>query len=300
MVLTSTRVVATLIHFVSVHWWFAAAVVVGVAACGGKSQSDDDGGAGTNDAGTASDAGTGGNSGGNAGKGGLAGKGGGPAQDARCTAPVPEREACDGDGFYFLDTGSGECHGSGPRLCGVDGFVGFATLAECLATCSGSKPAPNACDVAADCMLAIPGCCGGCEPVDPAIYVPVHQLRGDVIEGCDATCGPCADVTELETTGQYYVPACVNQACAVRDLREMEATECSRGDECTLRLGSRCCPSCSTQGLIAVSSFDWLDEVCPDDVACPDCASVPREEYEAFCDEDAGRCFVGEITATDN
>jgi hypothetical protein len=296
-VLPSPPAFAPLIRFVSARFWLAASVVVVVAACGGKSQSDDDGGAGTNDAGTAN-GGTAGNAGGRAGTGGS-GKGGGPPKDPRCIPPASEREACDGDGFYFL-SGSGECHGSGPGQCAPDGFVGFASLAECLATCPGSKPAPSACDVASDCMLAIPGCCGGCEPVDPATYVPVHHLRSDVIEGCDATCGACADVTELETTGQYYVPACVNQACAVRDLREMEATECARGDECTLRLGSRCCPSCSQMGLIAVSSFDWLDEICPDDVACPDCASVPPEEFDAFCDEDAGRCFVAEITATDN
>lgn len=257
--------------------------IVAVPACGGKSDFFEPN--------PEYAAGTSGQGGSNAGGSNAGGRGGTPS-DARCTQPAPSFRSCDGTPFFYHEVASGECIGVEDFRCADDEASVFDTLAECLATCRGARPAPEACDAASDCIVAQPGCCGGCDPIEQRQLRAVHRTRRDVLgNDCDVACGACPEVAELERTRQYFVPACDNGACYVEDLRDTSATECEVDGDCTLRDGSECCEGCDGLGLVAVSNTRPIREACEEEVACDACAPPESDEYEAACN-DEGRCVV--------
>jgi len=266
------------------------------ASSGSSSQSGRSGTSGS--AGTLAQAGQ-------AGQGGtgssIAGSGNSPGSGGSmidiCSASLPDLAAtCDeGDGRFFHDPATGECFYGCPAGSGVM----FDSLGTCLSACAGSMPAVSACDAARDCAWAVPGCCGGCEPVDPATGVALNRSRADAVAGCapGVLCGACEDVQELERVGQYLIPSCVNHTCTISDIRKLPATECEEDSDCTLRAGSNCCEGCGSPGLIAVSSYDWVNELCPLVLLpCPECEPVIPDNFVAECNRN--RCVVVEYTPT--
>lgn len=293
-------------------WLLVAAVAT--LSCGGKSESREadreneagaDAGGSAGSGGSVASGGRSGAGGSNSSAGGASGQGGssagggssvggsaGAPPDDGCTRATPSFRACDGPPVYFHDVTTGECLRAPPQFCPDDDKPTFATLAECLRTCSGARPASSACDVASDCIVAAPGCCGGCEPVTQEQLKAVHRDRRDALgNDCDVACGPCPEVTEIERTGQYFVPACDAGTCSVRDLRSTSATECDSDDDCRLRDGAGCCEGCDGLGLVAISSTELLYEACPEEIACDACVPPESEDYEAACSAE-GRCVV--------
>jgi hypothetical protein len=269
--------------------------------CGGKSASqsaerenqagaDSGGNAGSSASGGT--AGQGGSSTAGTGQGGTSmGGSGGEPPDERCALPAPALRACDGSPFFFHDVTHGECVGVGSSRCPDDYDRVFTSLGECLATCPSARPAASACDVTSDCIVAQPGCCGGCEPITLEQLTAVHRRRGDTLgHDCDVLCGACNDVTELERTSQYFVAACGNGNCQVLDLRKTPATECDSDDDCRLRDGSGCCEGCDGSGFIALSSEALIRATCGENWGCDPCATFP-DQYRAACNDD-GRCVV--------
>jgi hypothetical protein len=228
--------------------------------------------------------------GGAAGKGGAAGSAGMPPVD-KCALPAPELRPCDGYPFFFHDVTTGECVPVEPSRCADDRRI-FGSLAECMAACPLARPAANACDAASDCIVGQPGCCGGCEPMEPEQLTAVNETRRDALgNNCNVQCGACNDVSEFQRTGQWFVPYCGHGKCGVRDLRRSTATECDSDDDCTLREGSSCCEGCDGTGFVALSNDEYVEAACGEDFECDPCVSPDRENYVAAC-SDNGHCVV--------
>jgi hypothetical protein len=272
---------------------FAAAI----PGCGGSTERDGSGAA-PGSGGAISGTGGGNGTGGQTGSGGSSAPAGGSAGDsnddeaaAACGSSSPTRFACDaGATRYFHDVATGECSGVGPSDC-VSAFL-FGSLAECLTSCPGSRPALTACDRADECELVPTGCCGGCEPVTESVLTAVNSARTSDVAGCEdgVLCGACPEVEEYETTGEYFVGSCLGGQCTVRDLRLTDDAECQSDEDCFLRNGSGCCESCDDTGYVALSGTDLLVEQCGAGVACAVCETEPPEGLSAFCDNGTGRC----------
>jgi hypothetical protein len=282
--------------------------------CGGKSSTHDDGSRSEAGADSGGSSGAGGsmNSGGrggsvsSGGRGGAGGSGmaavsgaGGTAQAGgggmppvdRCALPAPNLRSCDGSPFFYHDVTTGECMGVTSMQCPDDLSRTFRSLAECLDSCPSARPAPNACDVTSDCIIAQPGCCAACEPLAEEQFVAIHHARRDTLGGdCDVACGPCNQVTELERTGQYFVPACGQVSCLLLDLRRTSAA-CDSDDDCSLRDGSACCEGCDGTGLVALSSTEYVEATCAPNTGCDGCVPNIPAEFEAGCN-DNGHCVV--------
>jgi hypothetical protein len=210
----------------------------------------------------------------------------------KCALPAPELRSCDGSPFFYHDVATGECVPVEGSKCPYEHQGIFRSLAECLAECSSARPAANACDAVSDCIVAQPGCCGGCEPIAEEQLMAVNQTRRDVLgNDCAVACGACNDVSEFERTGQWFVPFCGHGKCTVLDLRRTTATECDSDDDCQLRDGLNCCEGCDGLGLVALSSTEYLAAACSDGFACDPCVAPERENYVAAC-SDQGRCVV--------
>jgi hypothetical protein len=216
--------------------------------------------------------------------------GAGGALPVDCSAePAFTRGGCVFQFYAHLDTN--ECTPAGFFVC-VTGANRFTSLAECLSTCAGTKPAMTACDVPNDCVVASSGCCGLCPdaPFESAIGINRERALAGEYQPCgDVECEPCAEVpVPLRTTG-YFVPTCASGECGALDLRTDAATECTEDTDCFLRLGSECCEACEGDNLIALRSTDFLAGRC-DDVGCPECEPTYPPDYAARCV--SGRCTV--------
>lgn len=298
--------------------WSAAGCVLLASACGGsfsgieggesgssgsQGEAGSSSGAGkSSKAGSGGSTGSGGSSTGGTGKGGsgwtagTANGGAGPGGE-ECTAP-PDVGRCEAAfGRWYHDPTTGLCR---PFIYGgCEGNANnYQSLEACQAACSGGSPDYDACEAASDCAIGAVGCCGTCD--GPGLttrdFIAYnHRYQEAVYEQCqyiDIACAPCYLPPPEEQTLKYFVPACVNEQCVVRDLRSF-ATACTDSSDCKLRSGSGCCESCDGDDWIAVrndGSFEQL--VCGDaPIACPACAPVPSKEAKAVCGQD-GRCAV--------
>ncbi|HEY3495933.1 MAG TPA: hypothetical protein VGK73_14645 [Polyangiaceae bacterium] len=239
---------------------------------------------------------------GSAGSGGMAMAGAGNAGSGgalpidRCSAPTLRQ--CDGSPFFYHDPATQECMPSGSSQCPSTFENTFSTLAECLATCPGARPALAACDVAADCRITITACCP-CDPL-PSDQIVAHNVRrtDSVVPLCPEIPCPTCDTPEHQTSSQYYIPGCFSGFCSKVDLRQTQYTECEKDEDCRLRDGAGCCQECSDRGFIAVSSTDFISEFCEADVGCPECDPTVPSGIEAVCDtavSTPGRCVVAQV-----
>jgi hypothetical protein len=230
-----------------------------------------------------------------AGQAGEAGNGGSSVDP--CSGGPLATYPCDLDGYFRFDATTGECVAVTSGGCPVVPAQVFWTLAECVSTCPGAKPAETACDDAADCAVHFVGCCAGCEPVDPEVVVAINRERTDTLETCGAVCGECDTVSETERTGEYYIPACARRSCYVGDLRTSPDSICAEDSDCILREGSKCCEGCDGEGFVAVSSLNWLDEVCEYAPPCDACVGEIPPNIAARCDQQSGHCSVVDTSA---
>jgi hypothetical protein len=124
--------------------------------------------------------------------------------------------------------------------------------------------------------------------------VSVNSARQDDARNCsdDVLCGACEEVGELATTGQYFIPTCYGGTCGVFDLRGSSDTECESDDDCFLRDGSGCCEECGDSGFLALSSTDFLQDLCAEDTACVACDPSPPAGLDAACDQDTLKCAL--------
>jgi hypothetical protein len=132
--------------------------------------------------------------------------------------------------------------------------------------------------------------CDPCDPVSASQLKAVSQAWLQAQPRPLVDCGPCAEVTEAERTGQYFFPRCEAGACTLKDLRQDPATECTTGEDCWLRDGADCCSGCDGEGYVAINSTDFLGSC--SEQACPRCASAVPEGLAARCNPSSGRCEV--------
>lgn len=195
--------------------------------------------------------------------------GGGPAG---CTAAFPN---------WWHDEKTGLCM---PIIYGGCGATknNYKTFEECQKACPGGNPNDDLCKVPTDCMLAGSGCCGVCD--SPSVtahdFISYNKAFASKVSTCagDVACGACPP-PEADGALKYFVPDCVQNQCAVADLRTSAVTACKTDMDCRLRTGHGCCPSCNPSELLAVrndGSFEKL--VCGDQLPpCAACLPVPND-----------------------
>lgn len=217
---------------------------------------------------------------------GLAGRCALPADPGNCLAYAPA---------YYHDARTGICTPFVYGGCGGNDNR-FTDQGDCEAACAGGAPDFGSCSVPSDCVLATPGCCASCDPVDLTAFVAVNRSHAAAYTkaiGCEGVaCGPCPEVPVEEKTSGYFAATCRHGRCVVLDVRTTPATECKPAVDCHLRLGARCCEGCDPQEIIAISSEETLSEfVCdPTPTGCPACAPQIPREYTSTCEE--GQCRV--------
>jgi hypothetical protein len=279
-------------------WLLASASVVSGAGCAGKSSStggdDDAGNAGESASGGRASGGreNGGSSSGTPSAGsGNAGSGGATA--SRCASkPKPD---CTTSTFFVYVAESNECKRAALTACEEQVLPSFIDLTDCLAACPGALPEDTACDTASDCMLASAGCCAACEPSTESDYVSINRRRRDALGECGPIgCVPCNEVPEGERSGQYLIPTCNSHSCGIGDVRNTPSTSCSEDADCMLRDGADCCEGCDGAGLVAVSSYAWIEEGCRQQDGCDACVPNIPPSFRAGCN-DEGHCFVRQI-----
>ncbi len=304
------------------------------SACGGKSlnpgDGDDDGGtsaggttntAGTNTAGrpvggTSSVGGTGvgGTDPGVAGT-GVAGTGvggNGPYNPA-CAAPPDAGPCFASQAAWYHDANTGVCRPF--TYGGCEGNLNrYPSLGACLMSCRGVSPDYDACTQPSDCILDGTGCCGVCDSPNLSKhdflaynkkYQAAFQCSGIPLGlpapggngGADVpACAPCPDIAS--GSRKFFVPDCVQNQCAVVDLREAEFTACMSDSDCTYRFGTGCCQSCNPADAIAVRKDAKLEPLlCANTgpIACAACpAPTPRDLPVSLCRGD-NRCELAYI-----
>jgi len=190
-----------------------------------------------------------------------------------CDGMTAETEDSTGSGGSSVGTG-GSSAGTGGRPAGTGGI-----------------PIQSECTTSADCIVGHEGCCAPCEPVradDLGAYsASWYAARPE----CEVACAPCQEVEELDRAEQYYIAHCILGQCVLIDIRA-DYAECTTGEDCILRQGSGCCSGCGDSGFIAVSSLEFLDDACADDVGCPECDPIVPQGLSAQCNLETERCQV--------
>lgn len=299
-------------------------------ACGGRSTQNDGNEAGSEQGGSSSTAGThssgsvgiGGKVGtaGTAGAGGtgnvggsgtagtgVAGTGTSGYAGEGCTAP-PVGGECDAYiPAWYHDPNTGICRPFVYGGCGGNDNR-YATLAECQKACRDGSPNYDACTVASDCVITGNGCCGVCDGPeltahDVIAYNPKYQqqLLCNFVRGASApardvpACAPCPPATG--GVMRYFIPECVSGQCGVIDLRQTSLLTCQSDDDCTLRSGTSCCPSCSGDDPIAIRKDADLQKLVCDGAPVPCPACLPNTGFaRAVCA--SGKCAVDEQAQT--
>jgi hypothetical protein len=285
------------------------------SACGGQSfTSGSDGDAGSSNGGSSSTAGShatagkphggssstagtgqGGGSGGSntAGMGtagnAAAGSGGSDPGDA-CSGPSTLGDvSCSAAFMYWThDAKTGLCM---PILYGGCGGTKnlYKTLAECQTACPGGMPNFDACTVATDCTLIGGGCCGVCDSpnVSAHDFISVNKQMADKVMPCGGgvACGACPP-SDAQGTLKYFVPNCVQGQCVVEDLRTSAVTACKTPQDCRVRSGNGCCPSCNLGQDIAVRTDGSFEKLVCGNVLPPCAACLPQSDAVAVCGAD--------------
>jgi hypothetical protein len=96
----------------------------------------------------------------------------------------------------------------------------------------------------------------------------------------------------MEGQLKYFVPDCVDHQCVVTDIRESPISGCTSDQDCFLRYGTECCPSCDKAKRVAISNPQLLEQlVCTEVIGCPDIDCNPAPDAAtAYCS--AGHCAV--------
>jgi hypothetical protein len=194
---------------------------------------------------------------------------------------------CEGGVFFVHNPATDECEAEAFGCANNDN--GFGTLEACLAACPSAKPAPNACGHAYHCELVDATCCSTCEPVDASSKVAVNRLlREDFLatRPCPDACQDCSPKDELELTGKYLIPHCY-LSCSVGSV---PSRSCTVDSDCFLRDGAGCCEPCDGVGIVALSSLDYLADLCDPQVDCAACESRIPSDLAATCVD--GTCEV--------
>lgn len=122
----------------------------------------------------------------------------------------------------------------------------------------------------------------------------VNTTRAKDANTCgDVACGQCAPVPEAAGHEQYYVPECIAGVCYVTDLAGSDSTVCTADTDCQIRDGAACCPGCDGTGLVALSSLDYVEQLCAPGAECVACEPEISNLIVARCMD--GHCRIMEL-----
>ncbi|HVY30009.1 MAG TPA: BPTI/Kunitz-type proteinase inhibitor domain-containing protein [Polyangiaceae bacterium] len=212
--------------------------------------------------------------------------GGGPGG---CTAALPN---------WWHDATTGLCM---PIIYGGCGATrnNYKTFEECQKACPGGNTNFDACKLPTDCTLAGNGCCGVCDSpnVTQHDFISYNKAYVGKVSTCagDVACGACPP-PDANGTLKYFVPDCVQGQCAVDDLRTSTVTACKTDQDCTLRTGHGCCPSCNPAETIAVRNDGSFEDLVCGGIRppCAACLPVPDDNAVAVCGAN-GHCQVAYV-----
>jgi hypothetical protein len=167
------------------------------------------------------------------------------------------------------------------------GGGGSSTSSTTITTSGGTNF--GACTRSYECELRAPGCCGYCGEPTLDVVEPINESLSQAFY--DATCGEenpaCPDCAAGYNANLYAY--CNQGQCAEADVVTEPWNTCNEASDCTLRVGTACCESCSLgdiSNLIAIPFGEaaLLDQVCDGEPApCPPCAPTYPSEAEAIC-----------------
>lgn len=245
-----------------------------------------------------------------------------PNKDAKglpalCSLP-PDSGRCLGLGYrYRHDAATGLCRPFVYGLC-EGNANNFFTLAECQATCRGSQPNYDACQVASDCEIgpallhpAASECCWSEAAERYELIAYAKRYAATLRVDCSAT--HCAAFPTVETppteeerarvpagdplqsnpalhvavqTRKYFVPVCEHHECALLDIRESNLNACTRDSDCRLRDGAECCSGSDGRGIVAISKTGTLEHLsCAPGQRCPRETPLISHSLQAKCVE---------------
>lgn len=204
--------------------------------------------------------------------------------------------AC-GSSVSDSSSGAGGAGGTGTGT----GATGTGATGTGSGTTGGGGQDFGACDAMTQCVLAEPGCCGGCGQLTLDGVTPIAAAQAQAY--FDATCPdpentPCPGCASFSNGNLYAY--CEAGQCQEGDVSKDELGACSVPSDCVLRWGSGCCEGCGGTfepglggDLIAISASklpELAAKVCVGDVGCPECA--PQYPPNTFADCLDGRCVI--------
>ena len=154
-----------------------------------------------------------------------------------------------------------------------------------------------ACEPGDSCQLESQTACGfGCEPVDPARFIPVNGKYDALFRKLQPV-PPCIDLPCDPIPGtdtlRYYFGECIAGRCRASDVRTSAVSACKADADCYLRGGTTCCGCGGPLDTIAVSHrADAELAFCGARGHCAeDCSAYPDPPgYAADCV--SGHCAV--------
>ena len=144
----------------------------------------------------------------------------------------------------------------------------------------------------------VPATCCNCGTGPVSNYTAINsKYETQFSNHCEAVdCAPCPPTAfDPNNPVFYYVATCRDHECVVVDLRgaQSDITACKNDNDCTLRAGTGCCPSCDGGQPVAINSTrrDELEGlVCgTEPISCSEC-SPQFAPLSATCS--VGRCSV--------
>jgi hypothetical protein len=183
------------------------------------------------------------------------------------------------------DGGGGGGGGDGGGGGGQDGGGG-----------GGDAGGPDyaACGPSDECIPVPKGCCEPCS-VQLDQFQAIAAKNADIVQktkNCDGVACPGCIGLDLGNVAAR----CVQGRCQLFDVRkEPNVSKCGTDADCVLRYGSRCCWSCTSEDVIAITKDAeqaLRSMVCPANgpPPCPRCAPQPDPNKTAYCN--AGSCAV--------
>ena len=265
----------------------------GTRSSGGKAGSGTSAGTGQGGGSGGTGSGTGGSS--------LAGAGGAAPNDA-CNGPATAGDASCSAAFPYWthDAKTGLC---APIIYGGCGGTKnlYKTLEDCQKACPGGNPNYDACKLPSDCTLIGSGCCGVCDSpnVTAHDFIAVNKANAPQVTPCagDVACGACPP-SDGQGTLIDFVPNCVQGQCVVEDLRTSAVTACKTAQDCRVRSGNGCCPSCNAGQLISVRTDGSFEKLVCGNQQPPCAACFPEPDAIAVCGADQ-HCDVAYLAGTD-